>query len=278
MIKHINLFIGLIFYVATLQAQHASQKLNTKNVFDINKPVIFKDYFKNDLSKWKLSIDAKYDKNERPTSSDRVRIETAPETNNMKSVRFEVTGAPKTFRAELALPAEEGWQERWYAEKIYLNNLPTDKDGYIVMQWHAQMGDNRVNRDFPNLAIKVSENKWQIAQAFGSPSNIQRRVTNPPGLITAKQWQQFVVHVKWSDDKDGLIQVWINGQLVLNQNGPNLYSGLAKRSPYFKTGIYRPSRKQGTEQEPPVVVYAAKIKIGSSKATYDVMTEKSSGR
>jgi hypothetical protein len=276
MIKHTTFLIAILFPFAAAYAQQASKKLNPQDLFHVNKPITFTDYFKKGLQKWTLSIDAAYDKSSRPTTSDRVRILSAPGTDGMKAVRFEVTGAPETFRAELALPAEQGWQERWYTEKIYLDRLPADKEGYIVMQWHAQMGDHRIDRDFPNLALRVSENKWQIAQAFGNPDNIQRRLTNPAPLITEKQWQQIIVHVRWSDDKDGLVQVWINHQLVLDQKGPNLYSGLAIRSPYFKTGIYCPSRKHSTDQQPSIVVYAAQIKIGSSKATYEIMTDKES--
>jgi hypothetical protein len=57
----------------------------------------------------------------------------------------------------------------------------------------------------------------------------------PIGLVVQNQWYDFVYHVKWSSGSDGFFQAWVNGQQLLNFNGPTLYVG---QSCYLKLADY----------------------------------------
>jgi hypothetical protein len=257
-----------------LNAQLASRKLEATDSYNLKQPIIFSDDFRGDLQKWEISIDALYLPEQRPLSSPLVKIVPADDGIPGKTaVRFEVPGLPGTFRSELALPAEEGLHDRWYAERVMVPTVPTDEAGYIVMQWHAVMGEAALtSRNFPNLAIWIDGDEWTLRRAFGTPLNIKRDAKCLPVRAEAGKWTDWVIHAKWSKGPDGEIQVWQNGTLVWDIKGPNSYSELAKDyTPYLKTGIYRSSRKETKTSEDPTVVYVGDVKIGREDATYKMV-------
>ncbi|GGY20316.1 polysaccharide lyase [Paludibacterium paludis] len=218
----------------------------------------FKEDFRGELSAWKIVLDDQYD---HPAGQNpRARVVDAPGGAGQKAMRFELTGRPGEFRSEISLPAEEDFQDRWYRASVFVEKVPTNPSGQIVMQWHAQMGKSRVDRDFPNLALWVSGNRWTLKLAYGTPDNIQRGTVDL-GEAQPGQWTEWQFHVRWSPTADGSVSVWRNGVHLHEQATPTCYSGLIERTPYFKTGIYRPLRKRGDNSEPPTVVYVKDIEI-----------------
>jgi hypothetical protein len=279
MSKRIALNIGLALTFLALCvhgiAQFASRKLEAADSYNLKQPVIFSDDFTHDLHKWEISIDALYLPEQRPLSSPLVKIVPADDTPAKAAVRFEVPGLPGTFRSEIALPSDYGFKERWYGERIKIAKVPAPNPGYLVLQWHAVMGDAaKTSRGFPDLELSISGDQWTIRRAFGSPltGQTKRDVKVIPGRVEAGVWTDWVVHAKWSKGDDGEIQVWQNGTLVWDVKGPNCYSDLAvERTPYLKTGIYRPTRKDSKTPEDPTVVYVADVKIGGPDATYKMV-------
>ena len=93
----------------------------------------------------------------------------------------------------------------------------------------------------------------------------------------------WVIHAKWSPGKNGLVRIWKDEDLVLDQKGPNVYGTIGKEyTPYLKTGIYHPewhlnsdARKKRYEAETPGVTkkeaYVAKVVVGREDATYEMM-------
>jgi uncharacterized membrane protein YgcG len=71
-------------------------------------------------------------------------------------------------------------------------------------------------------------------------ANRERNDSRPAYLeaaaaVVQNQWYDFVYHVKWSSGSDGFFQAWVNGQQLLNFNGPTLYVG---QSCYLKLANY----------------------------------------
>ncbi len=50
-------------------------------------------------------------------------------------------------------------------------------------------------------------------------------------------WTDWVMHVKWSYDQDGIAEVWKDGRKVIDQSGPNAFNDA--RGPFFKMGLYK---------------------------------------
>ena len=51
-------------------------------------------------------------------------------------------------------------------------------------------------------------------------------------------WTDWVVHARWSFRDDGLLEIWKDGEKIIEQHGPNTYND--QRGMYFKIGIYKP--------------------------------------
>lgn len=264
------------------------RQLRSKDVFDLKQAVIFQDDFQSGkLDKWNYSENANYRIPE--VTPERIRIMDAPGLGNgRKAVRFAVQRGPNSFRSELSLPHEAGFNERWYGERILIPRewvLDPGRANDIVMQWHAIPGNWRAT--FPNLAISVGHTNWFIRQSFGSAQDKPTRTTlKVDAPVEPGKWVSWVIHAKWSPGLEGLLQIWKDGKLVMDRQGPNVYGTIGiEYTPYLKTGIYHPEwhlEKEGSkdafEKEKPVatnkVIYATEIKVGNERAIFDDVSPK----
>ncbi len=84
------------------------------------------------------------------------------------------------------------------------------------------------------------------------------------------KWHYVVVFAKWSTGNDGILRVWVNGNLKVNVLGPNTIN----TSPvYFKYGIYR-SFVSRVPQRPAHVVYIDEVRKGPTRQTVDLELKK----
>lgn len=257
---------------------------SNKEVFDYKKPLIFRDDFGSmnfDTGKWRFSENGNYEiQHENPA---RIRIVDAPAMPaGAKAVRFAVARGPNSFRSEISLPHEPGFQERWYGERIYVPEewvFDPDRAVDIVMQWHAIPGNWRAT--YPNLEISIGNTNWFVRQSFGNaqerPTRTSLRLDEP---VRRGAWVSWVVHAKWSPGDDGRLQIWKDGRLVVDRNGSNVYGTIGvDYTPYLKTGLYHPEwnltqegRRKAFENESPAatnkVVYVTDVSIGNERATY----------
>lgn len=269
-------------------AEASIRHLTAKEVFDDRQPVMFQDNFQSgQFGKWKFSENDDYEIIHE--NSERIKIVDAPGLGSgCKAVRFAVRRAPNSFRSEISLPFEPGFNERWYGERIY---VPSDwvfdpsRAVSIVMQWHAMRGNWRAT--FPNLEISIGNTNWFIRQSYGSaqtqPTRINKILDDP---VQRGVWVSWVIHARWSPNTDGLLQIWKDGKLVMDAKGTNVYSTIGvEYTPYLKTGIYHPEwhlnkdgRREAFEKEIPVatnkVIYVTDIKIGNERAKFEDVAPK----
>ncbi len=264
-------------------ATPSPKKIRAHHVFQPNQQVIFEDDFHSDsVDRWNISEDDRY---ALPTPSpERIQVVDAPGlADGAKAVRFVVKRAPNSFRSEISLPHEEGFQERWYAARILIPEdwiFDPSKASDIVLQWHGIPGNWKPTH--PNLAISVVNDRWFIKQSYGSPQ--QGPTRHSEGLeetVSRGQWVSWIIHAKWSPEAEGLLQIWKDGKLVFDRPGPNVYGSIGvEYTPYMKTGIYRPewhtdtdNKRQAFEAEETTItsknVYVTDIKIGSGKASLE---------
>ena len=254
-------------------------------VFDYKQPILFEsDFGGQGLDKWNLSVDGRY----RLAKTDpiRLRITDAPGlAGGAKAVRFFVPREPNSFRAEISLPSEKGFNERWYGILTYVPEdwkFDHNKGADIIIQWHAVPGNWRPTH--PNLIICIQNSNWHLRQHFGSPQKApKRKLFKLEDPLQPGAWVSWVIHAKWSPGKDGLVRIWKDGGLVLNQKGPNAYGTIGRKyTPYLKTGLYHSewhlnsdARKKRYEAETLGVTkkeaYVAKVVVGSESATYEII-------
>ncbi|WP_165311220.1 polysaccharide lyase [Vibrio ziniensis] len=115
----------------------------------------------------------------------------------------------------------------------------------LIAQWHAtpdrHLGE--ISRS-PNLGIELRNDRFVIrGQASQVPVNtdnkkgMQRKTHYVSEPIKRNFWYQFDVVVNWSYEENGVIQISINSEPVVNFNGATSYYDCI--GPYFKMGIYR---------------------------------------
>lgn len=71
-------------------------------------------------------------------------------------------------------------------------------------------------------------------EIYGGAQNAGKR-NYPLGPITRNSWYDFVYDAYWTSKPDGFFTAWLNGKLMFQDKGPNLYTG---RGVYFKLANY----------------------------------------
>ena len=279
------LLLASVTVLASPSARGAEpvRPFRAKDVFDYQQKIIFQDAFQSgQFGRWNFSEDDRYKLTKE--TPERLKIMEAPNLGvGKKAVRFVVPRGSNLFRAEISLPHENGFNERWYGERVL---VPQDwvfdptRGNDIVIQWHAIPGNWKAT--YPNLEISIGNTNWFIRQSFGSaqtkPTRTNQKLTD---LVQPGAWVSWVIHARWAPDTNGILEIWKDGKLVMDRKGPNVYSTIGvEYTPYLKTGIYHPEwhldkdgKREAFEKENPVatnkVIYATDIKIGDKNARYE---------
>ena len=154
----------------------------------------------------------------------------------------ELSGSGTAERADLVLSPSGDYcnagQEEWWAHSLM---FPSD---YVAPTGDGNWG---VVFDFHHTG-QTGQANFQI---FSTPTGLEFGIAGGPtvidsvsdpafnvvsiGSVTTGMWYDFIYHVKWSSGSDGFFQAWLNGQQVMNFNGPTLYAG---QSCYLKVANY----------------------------------------
>lgn len=230
------------------------------------------DFESGDLKKWNKELGRE----------DSALIVTNPVRAGKHSVRFELRKddpiVASSKRAELTLKKEPKVEvERWYGFSIFLpEDYKRDALPEIVTQWHASpdLSAGEVWRS-PPLAVLTQDGNWRINWRWDADRIMKRNrpdgsKSRELGKYETGVWTDWVFHVKWSWQSDGLLEVWKNGRKQIRYEGPVGYND--RSGVYFKTGIYKwvwnmtPEKDQSTTDKR--VIFVDEVRIGSPKATY----------
>jgi hypothetical protein len=162
-----------------------------------------------------------------------------------------------SYRTEVSGPGAEINKEYWYGFSIFLpDDYVPDHIWEIVAQWHAvpdfKLGEQWRN---PVLALSTTAGRWGIVTRWDAKRNTfesgRRQYGGQRdydlGPYRRNVWTDWVVHVKWSYGPDGLLQVWKNGEKVIDQTGPNAFNDA--KGPFFKMGLYKGWQKPETPSD-----------------------------
>lgn len=206
-------------------------------------------------------------------------------TYAVKSVLDRETN-PGSYRAEI-VPKEMGTsgafrfdigQEYWIGLSTY---MPSDwgvdtKSGEIIWQFHGvpdfDLGEdyrNPVLAWFINGETSRITNIWDAKEnTFESGERVYGGMKSYPLAYKKGAWMDWVIHVKWSYESDGILEVWVDGVQVVNQKGPNCFND--QKGPNCQMGLYKWNWKLGC---PPTdvtrrVVYHDEYRIGDANSRY----------
>lgn len=135
--------------------------------------------------------------------------------------------------------------DRWFAFSLFFpSDWETDSVSQdVVVQWH-QSPDREQGEAWrsPPLALCVVgerlhlEARWD-ARAVTPAEGPQGKAVLGLGPLARGRWTDWVVHVRWSLGRRGLLEVWRDGERWASRRGPVGYND--RRQTYFKTGIYK---------------------------------------
>ena len=155
------------------------------------------------------------------------------------------------YRTEVSGPGSDVGKEYWYGFSIFLpETYVPDKVWEIVAQWHG-VPDFKIGEDWRNPVMALSTNggKWGFVSRWDAKRNTfeggKRRYGGTKnydlGPYRTGVWTDWVVHVKWSYESDGILEVWKNEKKLIRQKGPNAFND--SKGPYFKMGLYKGWKK-----------------------------------
>lgn len=165
------------------------------------------------------------------------------------SAKFELnkmdSDVANSKRAELTTSAEKTPNvERWYKFSTYLpQNYAIDSLPEILAQWH-EIPDFRLGETWrsPPVSLQIDKSRW-IVRILSSnlKVNTNKSLSTNETLnisnIKTGVWTDWIFHIFFSYDNDGFVQVWQNGELIIDYKGPNYYND--EKGPYFKIGLYK---------------------------------------
>ena len=175
-------------------------------------------------------------------------------------------GTEGTLRSEVRASIEESGSptngtEQWWAWSTYFpKNFDWDEKNQFLYftQWHQT-----ANSGNPNMGLwsNVDEElQLNVKGGSGGKKSGDAEYAESYSLddLVKGEWNDFVVHVIWSDDPDeGLVEVWHNGKRVHSANDANLYED---QSVYVKQGIYSAA---GTKHQQ--VIKVGPLRLGETR-------------
>lgn len=186
---------------------------------------------------------------------------------------------PVSYRTEVSGPHADVGKEYWYGFSIMLpDDYVPDRIWEIVAQWHGvpdfDIGDNWRN---PVMALSTTGGRWSWVSRWDAKRNTfasGRREYGGThnydlGPYRTGVWTDWVVHVKWSYAPDGILQVWKDGEMVIDQDGPNAFND--KDGPFFKMGLYKGWRdpNRPSDKVSKRLLYHDEFRLAGSQAGYD---------
>jgi len=184
-----------------------------------------------------------------------------------------------SYRTEVSGPRAEVGKEYWYGFSILLpEDYVSDRVWEIVAQWHG-VPDQDTGETWRNpvMALFTTGGRWSWVSRWDAKRNTfesgKRKYggtkTYDLGPYERDRWTDWVVHVKWSYQPDGILQIWKDGQKVIDQAGPNAFNDA--KGPYFKMGLYKGWRDPKTPGDAVSkrVLYHDEFRMGGAEASYE---------
>jgi hypothetical protein len=114
----------------------------------------------------------------------------------------------------------------------------------VLAQWKQQCPVDHCEPDNPVMALRYSDGKFNISAQTTS----EKRILFTTSEEVRGRWLDLKFQIRFSDNKDGRIKVWLNEKEVVNYEGQTAYpmSGGYKKEGkfYFKMGLYRDLMKE----------------------------------
>lgn len=154
------------------------------------------------------------------------------------SIRSELSTTPVKVNAEATYRFRMYIPEDWEYDPL--------PDSFV--QWHnfpdkdlGESIDEKVGG--PPLIFDIEGDKIEILnRSDPSPVTTEKSPTKRTETIwvgdyEVGEWIDWTISVRWSYKEDGLLQIWKDQELIVDQSGPNSFND--QKFPYMKLGVYK---------------------------------------
>jgi len=209
-----------------------------------------------------------YSEEQGPTAS----VEITQEHVRAGSYALKSVMNNKDKRAEVTNKYNRGaiGGENWYGWSVYFPaDFPTDGRFDIISQFHDfHKGKPSWGEDgkAPTCIIH-RDGRLQLDLKYQPAPQSTERHSFALGNFTPGAWHDFVVHVSWTHEADGFFKLWLNGELMVDYEGPTYMDYPKQKGPYFKIGNYKGAGNwPGTA---PRVLYFDEFRMGDAEASFE---------
>lgn len=162
------------------------------------------------------------------------------------------------IRSEITLDSDPLNLDRWYGFSLYLKDWADDDAGEHVFQWHPDNSNGSAA-----MALLTTGGRFTYATNNNGTTSNNEYVDIGP--VISNQWIDFVIHIRWATDTTGLLQVWMNGNQVINRSAVKT----AAVTSYFKLGINKFGWGTQTSAVTQRILYFDEVRVGNASANYN---------
>lgn len=185
-----------------------------------------------------------------------------PVFRGKKAARFEIREGQELVhngvRAEVTIIKGLPSRNMWYSFAVYFpsDGYATDSQREVICQWYQD--------GTPATSFRGRNDRLLL----DSGNDPEKRIPYDLGPIVKDQWTEVVFHFIHSYKEDGLVEVWINGNLALSRKGGNMYDDVL---PKWKVGLYKASFKYHNSDVNRRLLFFDNIRVGGPGSTLQEM-------
>ncbi|QYY37244.1 heparin lyase I family protein [Ruficoccus sp. ZRK36] len=234
--------------------------------------MIFEEDFESaelDLTKWKYHLDG---------NTALVDIVDTTARSGSRSAHMKTVAANGDRRAEIVPKFPRFvWGEEYWVGFSLMVHTPVEKAGAVHQHhsvpnnnnWDCGAGPNSFTiqaRDDVDLLMRTATNPEYIEAVPKSNSALGNSVPTPVAYLP-DEWTDIVYHFRYAPDETGFFQIWVDGEMVLDHQGPTVYRidycGKPKvQEQYMKIGLY-PAAKGGDGE-----IYYDELRVAGALSSY----------
>jgi hypothetical protein len=180
-------------------------------------------------------------------------------------------------RVDLAkLPLKFDYQtDYWAGWSVY---LPPDWVDDLDTNFAATMQLKQPIGGSPIISIYIKGGSWQIINrrdasdiTWNIETGVKTELYEGPIRDDKGKWVDFVIHFRLCESEgcDGVLKIWKDGKLVVNQFGPNAYKLSGEGGPYFSLNLYKGGWKRKESLVKTREIYFDSIRIGGPRSGYE---------
>ena len=141
----------------------------------------------------------------------------------------------------------------WYGFSVLLpRDFPVVDNRLVIAQWKQK------DVAGPLVAQRFRAGRHYLTVRTGEGQDTQFEL--PP--LAFEKWNDMVYHVRYSEQKNGLVEVWMNGTRVVSWEGVTAFPG-GRNAFYSKIGLYRNRWKA------PMTIYFDNYTLGNARDVVD---------